>query len=65
LKEKPKYVRFTIGWRALDDNVQWWDNGKLAPLPYEEALKMHHDYVKNTWPKIYSEISSAQKKAAF
>jgi len=65
LKAKPKYVRFTIGWRALDDNVKWWDHGKLEELKYEDALKMHHNYIKNEWPKIYADITSANKKAAF
>jgi len=64
VQTQDKYIRYTIGWRSIEENAKWYSFGQMRELPYEEALKLHHEYMKLTWPSVYESLTLT-KKAAF
>jgi hypothetical protein len=47
----PRWVRYTIGWRALEEGFYWVDGEPLRPIQFEEAIALHDQYLANDWPK--------------
>lgn len=57
---RPRWVRYTMGWRALDDGCFAWREGRLAePLGVEAAVALHERFLRETWP-VQREIDVAR-----
>ncbi len=44
-----RWVRFTIGWRALEEGYRWNDDEPLVPIAFEDAVAMHDAFLANDW----------------
>lgn len=48
---KPRWVRFTMGWRALEYGCfDWRDGAPLRPIELDAAIALHGDFVRDDWP---------------
>ena len=45
----PRWARYTIGWRALEEGFFWCDERPLRPLRFAEAVELHDDYLAGEW----------------
>ena len=49
---KAAYVRYTIGWRSLDEGCYLIKHNVTEnSVPYDEAVEMHRDFLANEWPR--------------
>ena len=47
----PRWIRYTIGWRALEQGFYWADGEPLQPIRFEDAIALHDQYLANDWPQ--------------
>jgi len=48
----PRWIRYTVGWRALDENCfDWQDGAPLRPLGLEAAIDLHQRFLRDRWPQ--------------
>jgi hypothetical protein len=46
-----RWIRYTLGWRALDENCfDWRDGEPLRPIGYDEAIGLHERFLREQWP---------------
>ena len=56
----PRWVRYTMGWRALEDGCfDWRDGEPLRPIELDAAIELHERFVRDDWPR-QSEIDVAR-----
>ena len=48
--EPPRWIRYTIGWRALEEGHHWVDGKPLRPIDFAEAVAMHETFLREDWP---------------
>lgn len=49
--EQPRWLRYTLGWRALEDKCFYWEDGQpLRPIGFAEAIRLHEHFLKDEWP---------------
>jgi hypothetical protein len=49
---RPRWVRYTMGWRALDDGCFDWGDGRLqTPLDVDAAVALHERFLREEWPR--------------
>ncbi len=49
---KPRWVRYTMGWRALEDGCFDWREGEaLRPIEFDDAIGLHERFVREEWPR--------------
>lgn len=51
----PRWIRYIIGWRALEEGYAWSDGTPLRPLRLEEAIELHEDHLANQWSEQLAE----------
>ena len=47
----PRWVRYTVGWRALEEGFYWNDAEPLRSISFDEAIALHDRFLANDWPK--------------
>ena len=47
--DRPRWARYTIGWRSLEEGFFWCDGQPLRPLPFGEAVELHDDFLAGEW----------------
>ena len=46
-----RFIRYTLGWRALDENCfDWRGDEPLRPIEIEEAIGLHERFLREQWP---------------
>lgn len=53
--EQPRWIRYTIGWRALEEGFYWSDGEPLRPIQLEEAIELHDDFLAHQWADLLAE----------
>lgn len=49
--EPSRWIRYTMGWRSLDDDcLDWRDDRPLQPIAMEDAIALHERFLRETWP---------------
>lgn len=48
---KPRWIRYTVGWRALDEGYAWRDGEPLRPIRFAEAIAKQEQYMREQWPR--------------
>lgn len=48
----PRWVRYVVGWRALEEGYYWNDAEPLRPIAFEEAIALHDRFLANDWPSL-------------
>ena len=57
---RPRWIRYTMGWRALDENCfDWRDGEPLRPIELEAAVELHERFLREAWPR-QREIDAAR-----
>lgn len=58
---KPRWIRYTVGWRALDEACfDWRDGEPLRPLALREAIALHERFLVERWPgQIAADLARA------
>jgi hypothetical protein len=53
---RPRWIRYTIGWRALEQGCAFWRDGHpLRPLGVAEAAAVEERFLSETWPRLVDE----------
>jgi len=53
---RPRWIRYTIGWRALEqDCADWHDGRPLRPVALREAVEIEERFLAETWPRLVDE----------
>jgi hypothetical protein len=48
----PRWIRYTVGWRALEDDCFHWQVDRpLRALSLEEAIALHERFLATKWPE--------------
>ena len=57
---RPRWARFTIGWRALEEGFYWNDAEALRPIEFSEAIEMHDRFLAKDWSEqLLEDLSRA------
>lgn len=49
---KPRWIRYTVGWRSLDEACfDWRDGEPLRPLALDDAIALHERFLAERWPE--------------
>ncbi len=49
---QPRWIRYTVGWRALEENCFDWADGRpLERLDLAQAIERHERFLEDGWPK--------------
>lgn len=51
----PRFVRYTIGWRALEEGFHWCDGEPLREIDFHEAVEMHDAFLAGLWAERLAE----------
>jgi len=52
IETEPRWLRYTLGWRALEDDCFYWVDGEpLQPIGFEETIRLHELFLKEQWPE--------------
>lgn len=54
-EERPRWARYTVGWRALEEGFFWCDGQPLRPLRFAEAVELHDQYLAGEWAEQLAE----------
>lgn len=58
-----RWLRYTIGWRALEyDCFDWHDGKPLVPIRFDQAIERHEHFLKDQWPSL---IDADLERATF
>lgn len=52
---KGRFIRFTTGWRSLDEGFDWCDGRELRPIEFSEAIQKHDAFLAEKWPTLVEE----------
>ena len=52
---KWRFIRFTTGWRSLDEGFDWCDRRELRPIEFSEAIHKHDAFLAKKWPTLIEE----------
>ncbi|MEZ4331375.1 MAG: hypothetical protein R3F35_06460 [Myxococcota bacterium] len=58
---KPRWLRYTLGWRSLDEACfDWREDEPLRPLSLADAVVLHERFLSERWPdQIESDLARA------
>lgn len=70
VKREDGLLRLIIGWRSINENTHYNDNGALntptvRPITTAEAEEITLNWYHNEWPEQWAKIQKTQQKAAF
>ena len=50
-----RWIRFTTGWRSMDEGFDWDDARELRPIDFSESIRLHDDFMATKWPALAEE----------
>jgi hypothetical protein len=56
----PRWIRVTVGWRALEEGFYWVDGEPLQPIQFSEAIELHDQFLSKEWAeRLADDLSRA------
>lgn len=56
-----RWIRYTVGWRALEEGFRWNDSEPLHPIRFAEAIELHDRFLAEEWAeRLADDLSRAR-----